>query len=181
MTFSKDLFLNRLMAGEDSEALAKEIMDAFNSAVDEKKAHDEEVARKKAEEEAARKAAEEEEAKRRADEEAKKATARKYLEQISDATYNYLKYMYPELNFTEESKISVEELERMMEETIATVTAFTPILFGPRTKSFKHGSQQPHFTITIPEEAPVEKEVKVKKPTDDEIITDFFKAFGLQK
>lgn len=176
MSFSKDLFLNRLMAGEDSEALAKEIMDAFNSAVDEKKAHDEEVARKKAEEEAARKAAEEEEAKRKADEEeeakrkaAEEATARKYLEQISDATYNYLKYMYPEFNFTEESKISVEELERMMEETIATVTAFTPILFGPRAK----------HTITIPEEAPTEKEVK--KPTDDEIITDFFKAFGLQK
>lgn len=175
MTFSKDLFLNRLMAGEDSEALAKEVMDAFNSAVDAKKAHDEEVARKKAEEEAARKAAEEEEAKRKAEEEAKKATARKYLEQISDATYNYLKYMYPELNFTEESKISVEELEKMMEETIATVTAFTPILFGPRVKSFKHGSQQPHFTITIPEEAPV------KKVTDDEVIADFFKAFGLQK
>lgn len=169
MTFSKDLFLNRLMAGEDSEALAKEIMDAFNSAVDAKKAHDEEVARKKAEEEAARKAAEEAEAKRKADE---KATARKYLEQISDATYNYLKYMYPEFNFTEESKISVEELEKMMEETIATVTAFTPILFGPRAKRFKH-------TITIPEEAPTEKEVK--KLTDDEIIADFFKAFGLQK
>ena len=172
MTFSKDLFLNRLMAGEDSEALAKEVMDAFNSAVDAKKAHDEEVARKRAEEEAARKAAEEAEAKRKADEEAKKATARKYLEQISDATYNYLKYMYPELNFTEENKISVEELERMMEETIATVTAFTPILFGPRAKSFKH-------TITIPEEIPVEKEVK--KLTDDEVIADFFKAFGLQK
>jgi|GEM_PF-3868072 len=178
MTFSKDLFLNRLMAGEDSEALAKEIMDAFNSAVDEKKAHDEEVARKKAEEEAARKAAEEEEAKRKADEEAKKATARKYLEQISDATYNYLKYMYPELNFTEESKISVEELEKMMEETIATVTAFTPILFGPKAKSFKHEPRS-RFTITIPEEVPTEKEVK--KLTDDEIIADFFKAFGLQK
>lgn len=176
---SKDLFLSRLMAGEDSEALAKEVMDAFNSAVDAKKVHDEEVARKRAEEEAARKAAEEEEAKRRAEEEAKKATARKYLEQISDAIYNYLRYMYPELNFTEENKISVEELERMMEETISVVTAFTPILFGPKAKSFKHGSQQPHFTFTIPEEAPVEKEVK--KLTDDEIIADFFKAFGLRK